>query len=661
MFKKLFLLVLLILLPPNLIFSQIYQNWSARYNGGVYDAANALAVSSDHQVYVTGKSQISWDDCLTLKYDYCGNLVWQDRYNGVNNYYDYGLDIIINSTGNILVGGVTYFGGAPAEQYLTINYNPSGNRIWVYSDGPWGIDLVKKVRTFNNNIFIGGYSSVNNPSIADVSLIKLDENKNVIWTRYYGDSGDWEELIDMTIDINGNIYITAKDSQIGNYRWVTLKYDGNGNLLWTSIYNGNANGDDFPFALTVDNSSGSIYVTGDSQEYPIPPGDDAGSYAFTTVKYYSNGQQAWVKNYYGAGPDPIAIGKSIIVINDEPYVTGYATISYNDRNYITIKYNTYGVQQWVSQYGYTPSGQDYANKIAADNYGNIYVTGKSHSSAYAQKSYDYATIKYNPNGVQQWVMRYDGLANEIDEATDIKIDNEAVYVTGTSDRDPNYNYDDYDYVTVRYSLSWPVCSGEDDPGISLKNLTKINDSSAIAVGINGTIKYTTDKGLEWRQLQSGLTNRLNKISFNGTTGLITGINGTILFSSNNGNNWLNKSINTNKEIRSIQIVGSNSIYCAGMNGAVYKSTNSGNNWVNLSIDTSYSINSLYFINSSVGYLCGDNGIFLKTSNGGVSWQMNNLNINEKLNKILFINSQFGIIAGNSGTLFLTTNGGANWL
>ena len=43
-----------------------------------------------------------------------------------------------------------------------------------------------------------------------------------------------------------------------------------------------------------------------------------------------------------------------------------------------------------------------------DGAGNVYVTGRSAGSGTEQ---DYATIKYGPNGSQQWVARYNGPGN----------------------------------------------------------------------------------------------------------------------------------------------------------------------------------------------------------------------------------------------------------
>jgi hypothetical protein len=61
---------------------------------------------------------------------------------------------------------------------------------------------------------------------------------------------------------------------------------------------------------------------------------------------------------------------------------------------------------------------------------NVYVTGASNGSGFAN---DYATVKYNASGTEEWVARYNGPGNFEDSASGLVLDASGiVYVTGTS-------------------------------------------------------------------------------------------------------------------------------------------------------------------------------------------------------------------------------------
>jgi hypothetical protein len=80
--------------------------------------------------------------------------------------------------------------------------------------------------------------------------------------------------------------------------------------------------------------------------------------------------------------------------------------------------------------------------MTRDRSGNIYVTGSRYSHASLG---DFVTVKYNPSGVEQWVVLYDGPAHAYDTAFDIEVDSLGyVYVTG-----PSVSTED-DYLTIKY-------------------------------------------------------------------------------------------------------------------------------------------------------------------------------------------------------------------
>jgi hypothetical protein len=85
---------------------------------------------------------------------------------------------------------------------------------------------------------------------------------------------------------------------------------------------------------------------------------------------------------------------------------------------------------WVAHYngGFARTTNE-AVTLRLDGQGNIYVTGQS---ANLNGDLDWATIKYTPDGKEQWVLREDGPAHGTDRATAIAVDGAGnVYVAGS--------------------------------------------------------------------------------------------------------------------------------------------------------------------------------------------------------------------------------------
>ncbi|MBK9403903.1 MAG: SBBP repeat-containing protein [Ignavibacteria bacterium] len=155
------------------------------------------------------------------------------------------------------------------------------------------------------------------------------------------------------------------------------------------------------------------------------------------------------------------------------YVTGRSRSSGTWSDYATIKYNPSGVQQWVARYNGPGDADDYANSLAVDGSGNVYVTGSGSNGT----SSEYATVKYNTSGVQQWVASYNGPSNS-NSAKSLAVDGSGnVYVTGRSRGISGFSTSE-DYATIKYSQTQAITQ----PSISISPI-QINPGGS--VGITG--------------------------------------------------------------------------------------------------------------------------------------------------------------------------------
>jgi hypothetical protein len=437
------------MLSPAEAFAQTVDTaWVRRYNGpgNDYDGGNAITIDDSGNVYVTGQS---WGsaidyDYATIKYYPNGDTAWVKRYNGSGNGYDLAMDIAVDGSGNVYVTGWSYGGSGTGDDYATIKYYPDGDTAWVRRyNGPgnssdWAFALAVND---SGNVYVTGRNSGDGTG-DDYATIKYYPDGDTAWVRRYigpENGDDWARSI--ALDGSGNVYVTGESWQgSGTYSdYVTIKYHPNGDTAWVRRYNGPGNDYDGGNAIAIDGSA-NVYVTGWSYG-GSGTGDD-----YATIKYYPDGDTAWVRRYNGPSngsdvPVGIALDGSRNV-----YVTGYSDSTGSSEDYATIMYDSTGNQLWVKRFN-CANGTDKPSAIAVDGSNNIYVTGRSGCGGVT--SFDYVTIKYYSNGDTAWLRKYHGpVENGYDYAYALALDTSGnVYVTGASQGSGT----DYDYCTIKYS------------------------------------------------------------------------------------------------------------------------------------------------------------------------------------------------------------------
>jgi hypothetical protein len=214
--------------------------------------------------------------------------------------------------------------------------------------------------------------------------------------RFNGFNGYGDRAYAIANDSSGYLYVTGSswiDTLEGDC--ATVKYDSDGNEIWVAWYDGQLGFDyDYGIDITLDHV-GNVYVTGESR-------DTGTGVDFFTVKYDSSGNEYWSARYNGLGDSTDVPSALAVDTVGNVYVTGYSwghPDSFSDYDWAIVKYDSMGDEQWVSKYNGIGNYNDYPYDIEVDPEGNVYVTG---SSADLSLSSDATTIKYDSSGFEVW-------------------------------------------------------------------------------------------------------------------------------------------------------------------------------------------------------------------------------------------------------------------
>ena len=409
--------------------------WTRIIDKGSY-TNDGIAVRTDNcgNVLVAGNSQtntgnISNSDFMVVKYNSTGDTLWISTYNGsdsINNREDKVTAMETDNLGNIYVTG-TSFGSTSDLDFLTVKFNSDGVLQWAKKfKGPSNyFDVPLSVAVDNNsNVFVTGYSRPQGLSPAWVT-IKYNATGDSLWQKYYyGDAGDASVPYVVGTDAANNIYVTGYSFMFGQGAdIVTIKYNTSGTQIWKKRYNGPAGpGTDIPYSMKV-TSSGTLYIAGQSDSVSF-------NSDYVVLKYDSSGVQQWVGRHNGSGNQNDYASAVAVDLSGNVYITGYVTGLGSSYDLLTVRYSSSGAKQWVQSYNGSNNYHDLGRSIVCDISGNIYVAGYTNVTG---GYYDAVVIKYNSSGVQKGFRTYNGTGNRDDYFMNIAIDTLGnIIATGSS-------------------------------------------------------------------------------------------------------------------------------------------------------------------------------------------------------------------------------------
>lgn len=415
---------------------------------------------------------------------------WVKRYDNSLLYNSYVTDMYTDNSGHVYITGYINIDSANSD-VITIKYNSSGSEEWIrtFDNGVSGKDKGVSIKADDSGyVYVTAETELVNQhpvTKPGTTVLKYSSQGTLIWNKYFINSDSLFTLPKcMAIDDSSNVYVSSDayvEGQSSNC--VTLKYDKNGILKWSTFFDNPFHSIDTPRDIKIDNNR-NIYVVGSSYSLTTS------SYYLNLIKYNSNGVSQWVftdtsyfsnkiildqlQNIYLSSSGGVTLVKKynqqrelirkfdyrnsmispnnlyyrdfILDKNDNPNVAcSSVNIGELGFNFLTVKFNSTGDTAWSKQFNPIQNSNDDASSIAIDKLGDCIITGKSNFNLANNK---YATIIYTPEGTQKYALTYQGSGLGNHEAIKVLTDTSGnIYVTGKSQNNAGI----YGIATIKYS------------------------------------------------------------------------------------------------------------------------------------------------------------------------------------------------------------------
>jgi hypothetical protein len=195
-----------------------------------------------------------------------------------------------------------------------------------------------------------------------------------------------------------------------------------------------SSGDDIGKSIAID-GTGNLYVTGSAQG-ALEGNDYAGGDDIFIAKYNGAVEKQWIVelgtkyNESGTGVAADQDGNVYVTGVTQNELDGNKSAGADD--IFVVKYDASGQKQWTRQLG----TKDYeaATGIAADGAGDVYVTGWTKGNLDGNTNaggFDSLVVKYDASGQKQWMRQFGTIYD--DQSAGIAVDNEDnVYIAGST-------------------------------------------------------------------------------------------------------------------------------------------------------------------------------------------------------------------------------------
>ncbi|HPQ72121.1 MAG TPA: hypothetical protein PKW95_23570 [bacterium] len=474
---------------PGAVFAQTIEaqlQWAAEFTFPEYplDGGLAIRASETGDVYLGGACKNEQNFFCAAKLSATGAVQWQTVY---TNKAVRSPDAAIDAEGNVYFAGTyaTYDGvwwylyphnakigadGAVAWHNTTPHEYGEGASVAVGADG--------------NPVFgASAYDYYKPPSPQGMGAFKYSPDNELLADGNEVGDGYAKMLTDVAVDAEGAMYATgvdiAFDPSLPNF--FTVKYHADGTTAWWQRYNHPNSIIEKPVALGVA-PDGSVWVTG-------IVGSQYKDNEIFTLKYAADGTPLSFLPYGQTGndaPTDLAVdslGGAVVV---------GAVTRLGQYDAVAIKYNEYGVPQWVWELDDAPWGDDVINVAFFDAADNLYVGGYLRDGL-KENAF---VARLTADGATAWLIVYDGEEQQADEIVALSMDDQsAILAAGTA----NQTLLKSDFLALRIAQSCDGCiiAGEcfDDGAVDPQSICRQCDASADAFGWSPRDGIECDDGL----------------------------------------------------------------------------------------------------------------------------------------------------------------------
>jgi len=251
--------------------------WQKQFGSDSTDIGNTIYVDIQGFVYVVGATKGTMDklsfgnaDCVILKLDSKGNIVWKKQFGTPKGDECQG---ITGDSTNIYVCGYT-FGDLAAINKGSLDafigkFTDKGEQVKFFQFGTKGFDMASQITIDKEkNIYIGGTTigdfGGKHQGEGDNFLSKISKDFEIMWTQQFG-TNKWDGIngIALNEQVSENIVVSGCQNWPSCESFIRM-YKKDGSLLWVNNYTASGkNGGTCGKGVCIDNK-GNIYHSGNT-------------------------------------------------------------------------------------------------------------------------------------------------------------------------------------------------------------------------------------------------------------------------------------------------------------------------------------------------------------------------------------------------------------